>query len=136
MVLNNSKILGYVRFELTVYMDFSFSGEIDVSPSVELFSPSDFLDPDIPFICWVAHAVPSEIRVIWVVNGNEYIGLTESVWWRKNDPSTEFTQSKFWISKSDWEEGKLFSCIVEAGGKNISKSIRSKSRSMKICNAS
>ncbi|XP_031442379.1 uncharacterized protein LOC116225028 isoform X2 [Clupea harengus] len=96
----------------------------NVNPSVELFSPSEFPDPNIPLICWAKGTVPSQVRIFWVVNGEEHIGWTESVWTKQNDLTTEFTQSRFWLSKSDWDTGEQCTCVVEAGGKNISKSIQ------------
>ncbi|XP_048086307.1 uncharacterized protein LOC125285756 [Alosa alosa] len=100
-------------------------GNDGVILSVEVFSPSEFLDPNIPLICWATNTLPSQVRVFWVVNGKEHIGWTESVWSKQSDQTTtEFTQSRFWLSKADWEAGGKCTCVVEAGGRNVSKSIQ------------
>ncbi|XP_062385873.1 uncharacterized protein LOC134072982 [Sardina pilchardus] len=96
----------------------------DDTPSVELFPPSEFLHPAIPLICWATNAPPSQVRIFWVINEKEHVGWTESVWSTQSDQNPEFTQSRFWLSKSDWDAGEKCTCVVEAGGRNISKSIQ------------
>ncbi|KAL2080664.1 hypothetical protein ACEWY4_024457 [Coilia grayii] len=101
-------------------------GNVNVAPFVELFSPSEFMDANIPLICRAVGAASSQLRVFWVVNGEEHIGLTESVWPEQNYPTTEVTQSQFWLPKSEWEARVECTCVVEANGRNISKSVQRK----------
>ena len=91
---------------------------------MELFSPSDNNGSSVPFICWAKGVSPSQVRIFWIVDGREYNGVSESIWSNDSHSATEFTQSQFWLSEWNLEDGIQCTCVVETGGKNISRTIQ------------
>ncbi|XP_062386018.1 uncharacterized protein LOC134073075 [Sardina pilchardus] len=100
----------------------SFTGAL--TPSVELFSPWNSNASRLPFICWAKGVVPSQVRIFWILEGNEYNGLTESIWSNNSHSATEFTQSRIWFADWDLEPGMKCLCVVNIGERNISKNIQ------------
>ncbi|XP_076157305.1 uncharacterized protein LOC143140371 [Alosa pseudoharengus] len=72
------------------------------------------------FICRAEGVTSSEVRIAWILNGEEHSGLTESVW----SEGKEMTQGLLWLSESDWQSGAQCTCSVETRGQNISKSLQ------------
>ncbi|XP_041932439.1 uncharacterized protein LOC121695544 isoform X2 [Alosa sapidissima] len=70
------------------------------------------------FICRAEGVTSSEVRIAWIVNGEEHSGLTESVW----SEGKEMTQGLLWLST--WQSGAQCTCSVETRGQNISKSLQ------------
>lgn len=93
----------------------------NVTASMELFSPWNSNSSEVPFICWAKGVSPSQVRVFWIVDGQEYSGLTESIWSNDSQFATEITQSRFWSTDLSWEAGMQCTCVVELKGRNMSK---------------
>ncbi|KAF4080657.1 hypothetical protein AMELA_G00173930 [Ameiurus melas] len=51
-----------------------------LKPSIVLYTPTDVDSPSVPPACVVMDAFPSQISVLWLIDGDERTGWTESGW--------------------------------------------------------
>ncbi|XP_035286468.1 immunoglobulin alpha-2 heavy chain-like isoform X2 [Anguilla anguilla] len=97
-------------------------------PPVEILWPRS-VTPRIPLLCVISGVVPSQVRVFWVIDGEEDSGLTESLWTKDSDGIVESTLNQILVSAEEWERGVLCTCVVEFAGMNISKSVQNQGSS-------
>ncbi|XP_061111852.1 uncharacterized protein LOC133137538 [Conger conger] len=92
-------------------------------PPVDILWPRS-AQPRIPLLCVVSGVVPSEVRVFWVIDGEEDSGFTESFWTKDGGEVVESTQNRVLVPAEEWERGVVCTCVVEYAGKNFSKSVQ------------
>ncbi|KAJ8267887.1 hypothetical protein COCON_G00130590 [Conger conger] len=92
-------------------------------PPVDILWPRS-AQPRIPLLCVVSGVVPSEVRVFWVIDGEEDSGFTESFWTKDGGEVVESAQNRVLVPAEEWERGVVCTCVVEYAGKNFSKSVQ------------
>ncbi|XP_076850101.1 immunoglobulin kappa light chain-like isoform X2 [Brachyhypopomus gauderio] len=97
--------------------------EPNTQPTITLYIPDESLESSVSLQCLVFRVVPHEARIFWVVSGTAQTGWTESGWKERTEFS-EFTQASLTLSSDVWMDGIQIECIVEVGGKNFSKSLK------------
>ncbi|KAJ8335220.1 hypothetical protein SKAU_G00408590 [Synaphobranchus kaupii] len=97
-------------------------------PPVDILWPRS-IQPIIPLLCVVSGVAPSQVRVFWVIDGEEDSGLIQSLWTKDSDEIVESTQNQVLVRADEWERGVVCTCVVEFDGKNISKSVQNEESS-------
>ncbi|XP_061111840.1 uncharacterized protein LOC133137530 [Conger conger] len=92
-------------------------------PPVDILWPRS-AQPRIPLLCVVSGVVPSEVRVFWVIDGEEDSGFTESFWTKDDGEVVESAQNRVLVPAEEWERAVVCTCVVEYAGKNFSKSVQ------------
>ncbi|KAL2080661.1 hypothetical protein ACEWY4_024454 [Coilia grayii] len=93
-------------------------------PVVQVLSPlmSDNQDSFIPLLCWVTEVVPSQVRIRWMVDGQEAdVGMTGPTWTPDGKWAAEHTQGWLVVPVELWERGAECVCVVEYAGQTITR---------------
>ncbi|KAG9355267.1 hypothetical protein JZ751_000105 [Albula glossodonta] len=75
-------------------------------------------------MCLASDVFPLQVRIYWVIEGEEESGMTESIGIKDGDEIIESAQNQVLVPVEDWERGVLCTCVVEMNGRNISKSVQ------------
>ncbi|XP_076850099.1 uncharacterized protein LOC143499241 isoform X2 [Brachyhypopomus gauderio] len=94
-----------------------------IMPSIIMYSPSDFVGPTGPLQCLVKGAVPSQVRVVWIIDQSNRTGLTESAWTENSDSADEYTRATITITAEEWAKATHIECVVMYDGVEISKTL-------------
>ncbi|KAL7829235.1 hypothetical protein AOLI_G00301200 [Acnodon oligacanthus] len=90
--------------------------------TVTLYIPDESNSSDVLLQCLVMGAVPSEVRVSWVVSHTVLTGWTESAWTDDSGSALEFTRAHVLVPSESWMDN--VECVVELDGRTISKSLK------------
>ncbi|KAM9434624.1 immunoglobulin lambda-1 light chain-like [Clarias gariepinus] len=75
--------------------------------------------------CAVMDAVPSQIRVWWLIDGEERTGWTESGWTRHDESVSEYTRAQIIIPAEEWiKAAHTIECVVQYENMSISQTLQ------------
>ncbi|KAK3508504.1 hypothetical protein QTP70_031362 [Hemibagrus guttatus] len=90
--------------------------EVEVEVEVEEDDASVLLQ------CVVMDAVPSQVRVWWLVDDEERTGWTESGWTGHNNSAAEYTRAQIRVSAEEWNEVTI-QCVVNYKNQTVSRAV-------------
>ncbi|KAM9434273.1 M1-specific T cell receptor beta chain-like isoform 2-T2 [Clarias gariepinus] len=109
-----------------------------LQPSIIPYTPLEVeMDVDASSVllqCAVMDAVPSQIRVWWLIDGEERTGWTESGWTRHDESASEYTRAQIIIAAEEWIEAyHTIECVVQYENMSISQTLQRHSYSDSSC---
>ncbi|XP_060760547.1 immunoglobulin lambda-1 light chain-like isoform X2 [Neoarius graeffei] len=100
-----------------------------LKPSIVLYTPMEVDTPTVLLQCVVMNAVPSQIRVSWLIDEDERTGWTESGWTGHGDSASEYTRAQILIPVEEWREAAhVIECVVTYGNESMSQTLQRQRR--------
>ncbi|KAK3525332.1 hypothetical protein QTP86_029838 [Hemibagrus guttatus] len=101
--------------------------------SVVLYTPEvEEDDASVLLQCVVMDAVPSQVRVWWLVDDEERTGWIESGWTEHDDSATEYTRAQIRVSAEEWDEVTI-QCVVNYKNQTVSRAVPPPSKQTLMC---
>lgn len=99
-----------------------------LNASVVVYTPVEVDTRSVLLQCVVMDAVPSQISVLWLIDGDERTGWTESGWTGPDDSASQCTRAQITIPAEEWREAAhVIQCLVQYGNTSASRILQRQS---------